>query len=395
MALIQFLRWTRGTVRFRVEGKFAERFLNLISREGIPVFQTRCIDGGFEAETAAKKYRAVRPAARKTHARVRVIGRKGLPFLLRRWKKRTGLVVGAVICAALLILSEQFVWEIEVNGNRAVSDEAILQSLEEMGLRRGSWKDSLDVRQMAILLRQQYEQIGWAAINLVGTVAQVEVSERQEGEAVVESNEPCNVVASRGGQIVSMQVYDGQRAREDGETVKKGDLLVSGAVANAKNKTILRHADAQVLAEYSDTHTVSVPLTQTLKVPSGSHQNYCYLHLGPLRLPLFLVGDRGGERFAHTFTRPVRICGIDLPLDVTILQVTPAQMQQVTISEEKAYSFALQQLEEFEESVPERQVVRREIQRELSDGILTLHASYTFCEDIAQQEPILLDNAGS
>ena len=80
---------------------------------------------------------------------------------------------------------------------------------------------------------------------------------------------------------------------------------------------------------------------------------------------------------------------------MTILQVTPAQMQQVTISEEKAYSFALQQLEEFEESVPERQVVRREIQRELSDGILTLHASYTFCEDIAQQEPILLDNAGS
>lgn len=64
-----------------------------------------------------------------------------------------------------------------------------------------------------------------------------------------------------------MEVYDGQRVRQDGETVKKGDLLVSGVVANSKNKTILRHAEAKVLAEYSQSHEVSVPLTQTLKVP--------------------------------------------------------------------------------------------------------------------------------
>ena len=41
MSFVRFLRWVRGTVSFRVEGKFAERFLNLLSRSGIPVFQTR------------------------------------------------------------------------------------------------------------------------------------------------------------------------------------------------------------------------------------------------------------------------------------------------------------------------------------------------------------------
>ena len=128
------------------------------------------------------------------------------------------------------------------------------------------------------------------AINLVGGVAEVDISERQEGEEIVESNEPCNVVAARGGQIVRMEVYDGQRVRQNGETVKKGDLLVSGVVANSKNKTILRHAEAKVLAEYSQSHEVSVPLTQTLKVPQGGMENYRYLNIGPLRLPLFIVG---------------------------------------------------------------------------------------------------------
>ena len=39
MSFVCFLLWVRGTVSFRVEGKFAERFLNLLSRSGIPVEQ--------------------------------------------------------------------------------------------------------------------------------------------------------------------------------------------------------------------------------------------------------------------------------------------------------------------------------------------------------------------
>ena len=260
-----------------------------------------------------------------------------------------------------------------------------------MGLSRGSWKESLDVQKMAILLRQQYEQIGWAAINLVGGVAEVDISERQEGEEIVESNEPCNVVAARGGQIVRMEVYDGQRVRQDGETVKKGDLLVSGVVANSKNKTILRHAEAKVLAEYSQSHEVSVPLTQTLKVPQGGMENYRYLNIGPLRLPLFIVGAGEEESFSRAFTRPIRIFGITLPLDMTILQVIPAQQQMVDLSQEKAEYFAMQQLEAFEKEVPEREVVSRRISKTVSDGELVLKTDYVFREDIAQQEEILLD----
>ncbi len=391
MSFVRFLRWVRGTVSFRVEGKFAERFLNLLSRSGIPVFQTRYTKEGFVAQTTVKKYFAIRPFARKTHVRVRIVERRGLPFLLRRWKRRKGLLVGVAAFLLLLFLSGQFVWEIQINGNQTVTDDEILQSLEEMGLSRGSWKESLDVQKMAILLRQQYEQIGWAAINLVGGVAEVEINERQEGEEIVESNEPCNVVAARGGQIVRMEVYDGQRVRQDGETVKKGDLLVSGVVANSKNKTILRHAEAKVLAEYSQSHEVSVPLTQTLKVPQGGMENYRYLNIGPLRLPLFIVGAGEEESFSRAFTRPIRIFGITLPLDMTILQVIPAQQQVVELSQEKAEYFAMQQLEAFEKEVPEREVVSRKISKTVSDGELVLKADYVFREDIAQQEEILLD----
>ena len=82
-----------------------------------------------------KKYFKIRPFVRKTHVRVHVVKRQGLPFLMKRYSKRIGLLAGVLVFALVLLLSGEFVWEIRVNGNELVSEQEILQSLEEMGLK--------------------------------------------------------------------------------------------------------------------------------------------------------------------------------------------------------------------------------------------------------------------
>lgn len=391
MSFVRLLRWVRGTVSFRVEGKFAERFLNLISRSGIPVFQTRYTREGFVAQTTVKKYFAIRPFARKTHVRVRIVERRGLPFLLRRWKRRKGLLVGVAAFLLLLFLSGQLVWEIQINGNQTVTDDEILQSLEEMGLSRGSWKESLDVQKMAILLRQQYEQIGWAAINLVGGVAEVDISERQEGEEIVESNEPCNVVAARGGQIVRMEVYDGQRVRQDGETVKKGDPAGQRCCCQQQKQNHPSPRRGQGAGRIFPEPRGVCPADPDAQGSAGRDGKLPLPQYRPAAPAAVHRGSGEEESFSRAFTRPIRIFGITLPLDMTILQVIPAQQQMVELSQEKAEYFAMQQLEAFEKEVPEREVVSRKISKTVSDGELVLKADYVFREDIAQQEEILLD----
>ena len=246
--LVNILRFVRGTVTFEVRGDFAERFLNLLGRNGIPVFYTQWSDGGFVAQTTVKSYFRIRPYVRRTHVRVRVVKRQGLPFLMRRYSKRMGLIVGIALFILCINLSGGFVWEIQLNGNHLVPDDDILQTLEEGGLVRGSWKKSLNVNDLAMRLREAYPQIIWSAVNLVGSVAEVEISEQAEVEQP-ESTDPCNVVASRAGQIVRMEVYDGQAVLQKGDAVQKGQLVVSGVVKSTKGITILRHASAQVLVE--------------------------------------------------------------------------------------------------------------------------------------------------
>ena len=260
---------------------------------------------------------------------------------------------------------------------------------------RGRWKKSLNPQMLAMKLRLKHHEISWAAINLVGSVAEVEVNERIEIGELPEEQTPCNVVAARGGQIVSIQVYDGQKVRQKGEAVRQGELIVSGVVKSlAKGKTILRHASASVMAEYPEHNQITVPLTQTLKVPQGGVQNYRYLNLGSLRLPLFLARERGQEEsFERVFTRPMRVCGIPLPFDVTILQVIPAKMETVSITPEKARELALSQMSAYEKKNPKRTVVARKIRQQTTNQQIIFDIDYTFCEDIARQEPILLNHS--
>lgn len=392
MLLVRSLRFIRGSVTFEVKGKFAERFFNLLGRNGIPVFSVSPTKDGFYATTTVKKYFKIRPFVRKTHVRVHVVKRQGLPFLMKRYSKRIGLLAGVLVFALVLLLSGEFVWEIRVNGNELVSEQEILQSLEEMGLKRGVWKNSLDVQKLALSLRREYHEIGWAAVNLIGSVAEIEIGERDEGDEVVEDSSPCNVVASRGGQIVSMEVYDGQKAVSKGDTVKQGDLVVSGVVVSSKGKTILRHASAKVMAEYSEQYQVTIALSEEQKLIAGGAKNYRYLNIGSLRLPLFLAGKKPDECFERVYTRPIKVFGIMLPFEMTVHQVIPAKTEMVTISKEKAREFAEQKFSEYERQKGDCQVISRKISEKAEGDSIIFTADYVFCEDIAKTEPILLNS---
>ncbi len=68
------------------------------------------------------------------------------------------------------------------------------------------------------------------------------------------------------------------------------------------------------------------------------------------------------------FVRPVRLCGMVLPFDLTVRQSIGMQTQTVALSEEKAEYFAMQQLEEWEAQHPEYQVQRRLLRKTQKEG---------------------------
>lgn len=81
MLLIQkVIRLFGGYVKVRVEGYSAERFLNLCSYRQIDVWGLVSRQNSYEMYMTLKGFRRIRPIVHKTHTKVLLIKRYGLPF---------------------------------------------------------------------------------------------------------------------------------------------------------------------------------------------------------------------------------------------------------------------------------------------------------------------------
>lgn len=179
MFIIRFLRWLLGWVEFEAEGGFPERLLNLAARGGIPLWDTGRRGVVLTARCFARKYKKLRPIARKAGVRLHVVRRHGVPFFRTCYRARAGLVAGLATYVVLLQILSQQIWVMQVSGNRKVSEADILSVMEELGVHKGGRMKDLDIQALQIEALQKLPDLVWLTVNPEGAIAHIEVAERQ------------------------------------------------------------------------------------------------------------------------------------------------------------------------------------------------------------------------
>jgi len=410
--LIRFLRFWRGTISFRVEGRFLERFLNLAARAKIPIWDGIRKEQCFCGKTLAERESELRAIAEKVQLQWENTSLSGAPKLWQSYGKRFGILLGAAILLLSGILSQQFVWKITVHGNETVSSQQVLDLANELGLRKGVWKHQLDVIELADTMTVQLEPVSWTAINLLGTVAEIEIVERVMPPELLNEETPCNVVASHEGQIVELDVYEGAKMRKIGDGVKEGDLIVSGIVEDKYGKNHYRHARAKIVVEYITEEIVEVPLHSTEWMAVGAHENSYRLVVGEWSLPLSFGGTPSGSGFSletglvesglfhstdgekHYFywvrNRPVKLFGIPLPLDLQIQQYIPAEYIDISLTDAQAKEIALLKMEQviYRREQQDITITDKELRGMIQQGKFVLTAKLTCRQNAAKQVEI-------
>lgn len=386
------IRWVRGTVRFRVKGGFPERFINLCAARGIPLWDAGRREGCCMFTTYARLYRRLRPCARSAGAVLQTVRRRGLPFWLRRRRRRWPLAVGAAVCLVLLWVSSLFLWEVRVVGNQQLEQQLILQTLSEQGVRPGVLTSSIDVRRVERHMMMELKELGWVALNLRGSTAEVQIKERVMPPVPVNRQEPCNVVAARAGQITEMRVYTGQNMVAVGDAVAEGDILVSGVVQDADRDIHLVSARADILAETARTLQVEVPLEQQ-KLRLEQVVRRTSLRLGSLEIPLWVGKPPQGRFRLERMYTPLCLFGRELPVAVGQRSYLMLAEERVTLSPGLAKEQALARLEHLEEqSFGQGRVLERRLAFSQQDGLLCLTADYRVEELISVQSEIFVNN---
>jgi len=393
MFIIKFIRYLKGYVMFTATGVFLERFLNMIVRKGVNVWDVQKKETVLTACTDVRSYKSLRPYAKKTGVRLRVKQRYGTPFKVRRYHKRVGLLVGTLFFLIFLCAMGQFIWRIEVVGNVEVSSDEILSTVNELGLKTGAFKGKLNARDIERTALLRLQHLSWIAVNIDGSTATVEVRERvMPPEMFPDHDTPCNIVASQTGLITYMEVYEGQNILKVGDTVKQGDVIVSGIIEDKKGQATYKHARAKVIAQTEYEITVEQPLVKDEKVMKGLQKHRRYLRIFGVDFPLFIYRPFKVAYDLKREAQPLNLFGISLPMTFVDETYDFYVMEQHPITKEQAKREAEAVLLQKEtEELKTAKIIEKELEEQDLDNMYKIKAKYLCNIDIAKQQEILIN----
>lgn len=266
------------------------------------------------------------------------IEKRGLPFLLAKYKKRPGLVIGLLLGLFLIFFSELFVWKVEINGNNLLTDKEIIEALDEYGIGVGSYIPNIPVLQAQNDFLLKFKDLSSIAINIKGTHLEIELLERTHAPDLIDTSGTCNIVAAEDGIIVSVDVAEGTGIVFPGDVVEKGQLLISAYTVNERNVFYLRHARGKIMAHTYENFSVMIPLTKTVKQYTGKEcQKTSYCVLGK-EYDFFLKEDPGFERFdADISEKTIYLFGFaETPIQKTTATYREYRVRNVSITMEEA-----------------------------------------------------------
>ncbi|MCL2003620.1 MAG: sporulation protein YqfD [Oscillospiraceae bacterium] len=239
----------RGFVRVEVECPYPERFINLCASNGVAFWGAERLDAlRLQAAIPSKHLSRAEEYAARLGGSLRPLARRGAAFFLERFRKRYALIAGLFICLAALLVSNRYIWEFTVEGNTALTSEEILQALREVGVTAGSRASSVDIETVRNQMLLKLGKLSWVTVNIKGSHAAVVVREVDEKPEILSRGSPANVVAEKAGLITRIDTLSGSAQVFPGDTVRQGQLLVSGLMDSAQQGVRLVNARADVTA---------------------------------------------------------------------------------------------------------------------------------------------------
>lgn len=324
--MIELFKYIKGYLCIRVTGFSPERFMNLCSNKGILLWNIHKDADEYYMCLSIDGFLKLRPVVRKTGTKVVIVRRCGLPFLMSRMWKRKIFITGFVFAAVFWLWTSRYIWEIDINGNFTITDDVIIEYLNNINVVIGMNKSELNIEDLEKGLRKEFYEITWTSAKLEGTKLFIEIKENDKIELEagyqndIKQYTASDLVATKKGKIVSIVVRTGIPQVKVGQEVEKGDVLVSGRIPVYQEDGTVRkynycNADADILIEYTMDINETISLFYEKKNYTGREKKQYYLKVfghniifGNNKIPFLsydYITDEDSLKFMRNYILPV------------------------------------------------------------------------------------------
>ena len=387
------LNYITGYINIKVESFFLERFINICISKNIFLWNIKRKKSTIMyANISIKDFKRLKNIAKKTKSKVKIENKKGIPFLLYKYRKRKLFLIFFAIMIIWLIVTSNFIWNIEITGNVNISKEEIMQSLNNNGLKIGTNKNKIDTNIIINNIRLQRDDIAWIGINIKGTNAIIEIKESDKAPEIINQDEYCNIISDKQATITKISVQNGTAVVNVGDIVKPGDVLVAGYLEGKYTGTRYVHAQADIQAKVWYSKKEKFYFNQEIQVPTGATETKYSINFNNFKINFYKTLSKFKNYDTINESKKLMLfSNLYLPIEIIKTTNSEYKKENVTYTEQELIEIASKKLEEDLQNqiYNKNNIINKQVNIYPNSGYIEVEVIYEVLENIGNKEKIL------
>lgn len=255
-----------------VSGNNVLRFIKMLYKMDINFYSLNINDNSFTAIIDKDNYEKLKKI--KTIYKINLERVYGPLYIKELIKKNSFFLFSIVVGLIILLFLTNIIFDIEVKHSDSNIRNFLISTLSDYGLKKYSFvKDYDEINVIKEDILNKYKnKIEWIEIERVGTKYIVRVDKRIIND-IKEDKGFRNVVASRDGIIKKIVAKEGEITKKVNDYVKKGDIIISGAIHKGEDIKGNTKADGDIFAEVWYKVKVTLPINYYEKKLTGKEKN--------------------------------------------------------------------------------------------------------------------------
>ena len=386
------LGYISGYLNICIEGYFIERFINICINKKILLWNIKREKSSVVyANVGIKDFLKLRSIARTTKCKVNIKNKKGIPFLLNKYRKRKIFLILLIIITFLIIITSNFVWNIEIKGAENIDVNELINQLNEQGLSVGKYKGSINTKEIINEIRLNRDDIAWMAIDLKGTNAIVEIAQATSKPEVIDEDDICNIISDKDGVITKINVQNGTAQVKVGDMIKRGTLLVGGYIEGKYTGTRYVHSNAEIEARVWYTKKEKMSLTTEIEERTNNSKTKYSLNINNFIINLYKnLPNFENYDTIITSNKMKLFSNFYLPIELIKTTYYETQKSQITYGIEEAKEILTKKIEEeLIKEIPNKEnITNKQVNVYNQEDSIEIEVIYEVIENIGTKEKI-------
>lgn len=237
----------KSLLHLKITGLNQEKIFNKFLDSGINIYNL-CRDSHSTAtfSISPKNLNEVKNILTQNQITIDYIKKSGWVKYFSTIVARFGVLFGFVLSMVLLIICSQFILSIKIYGNDKIKAVEIIEFLNQNNIGSFTAKNFVDNEKLEFLIMQNFDEISMVSIIKKGASLIINIKEKvlnNETENVYE-----NIISTCNGRLTYVKLIDGTLLKNEGDLVRKGDVLVENYYldSNGNKKQIKPKAEFKI-----------------------------------------------------------------------------------------------------------------------------------------------------